>query len=194
MTNEMDIAVIGFRPSDFGEPQAERRGRDQAVRGKGNAVAMIPVELALHAADRFDAMFGQGAADRYLRDLGFDPETARREAVQIVLTGERSHLLKRDWRGRQEALARVRTQRELIQAKSRHMLARRRVRRLRRFLREIIEQVESGAPLRPTGLRKRFAMAVGKRRKDCDLAVSSERELLDRYAGDLVCDRLADVG
>jgi hypothetical protein len=157
-------------------------------------VRMTPFEMASLAPDQFRASF-DADPDDFLRELGFEPESCRRQVVKIIATGERKRLSVRDWPARQEALIRVRVQRELMEAKSRGHMARRRVRRLRLLLREIVSEAEGGN-LRPKSLRRRFAKALGRRRKDGDLAVSSEREMMARYAGDLSCGSkvAAEVG
>ena len=157
-------------------------------------VRMTPLELALHSPERFEQLFPQHADD-YLRGLGFEPERARREGIELVATGHRSHLLKRDWQARQESLIRVRVQRELVEVKSACQMARRRVTRLKRAFREVIELADTGK-LRKNNLRWRFRKALRRSRRDGDLAVSSEREMLDRYAGDMKasCEVLAEVG
>jgi hypothetical protein len=146
-------------------------------------VRMTPFELAIHQPDQFRATF-DADADEYLRELGLEPESARRQVVKIVVIGQRSHLLKRQWCDRQESLVRVRAQREMMALRSKCELAKRRVTRLKRAFREVIELAESG-DLRKNSLRWRFRKALRRGRKDGDLAVSSERELMAKYAGDL---------
>jgi hypothetical protein len=197
MTAENDLhhSIVGHTPSDHGsECSKYDEFHEPHARGPDDALRMIPIELAIHAPSRFEEIFGFDA-DLYLRELGLDPARARREGVALIATGYRSHVLKRDWRAREESFLRTKIQRELMEVKSKCQMARRRVTRLKRAFREVIELADSGK-LRKNNLRWRFRKALRRSRRDGDLAVSSEREMLDRYAGDMKasCEVLAEVG
>ena len=132
-----------------------------------------PFECAVHAPDRFRELFAADA-DEYLHRLGFDPETVRREAVRIVVRGQKQYHRFQRIRDREQRIEREHLERERQALVSRFRMARLRVKRLRKLCRRLIAEKNS-----PRQIRLDFVKALKRRRSDCKHAppVASRREL-----------------
>jgi len=151
---------------------------------------MTPFELACHAADRFRSTFGLDP-DHYLRQLGFDPDTVRTKAVNIVVSGKRNFLLNRDWAEREQRFLRVQYERKIQEARAKEKLADRRLKRLRKVVKQVLAEAEAGK-VRPLSIKQRIEEAERLRREDNELTIATEAELLQRYSEDVDANEPCD--